>query len=273
MVHGLFYKHAPLIPLTAKDQIDLTNFPAVKRLWDGIRPDAVIHAAAQAKINDCENAPDLSRRINIDASENIARFSAKASIPFLFTSTDQVFSGRNAPYQENDPTDPVHIYGAHKAAAEEAVLAANPKALICRMPLLFGLQNSPSGNFFPSFVKDLKEHKPCRLFIDEFRTPLSASSAACGLLKLIGRISGILHCGGAVRLSRYAFGVRVARCLKLENPSITACHQADMPMAAARPPDLSMNSRQAHALGYPAPNLDDDIQNACQERAVSIASL
>jgi dTDP-4-dehydrorhamnose reductase len=52
----------------------------------------------------------------------------------------------------------------------------------------------------------LKEGKELRLFIDEFRTPVSGVTAAQGLLLALDKVRAIIHLGGKERISRYDFG-------------------------------------------------------------------
>ncbi|MDJ0542729.1 MAG: sugar nucleotide-binding protein, partial [Microcystis sp. M53603_WE2] len=84
-------------------KINLTDLAAVKELFQQIKPDAVIHAAAQSKPNLCQEFPQASEAINLTASLEIARLCSQYQIPLVFTSTDLVFDGKNAPYSENDP--------------------------------------------------------------------------------------------------------------------------------------------------------------------------
>lgn len=93
-VKGIYHRH----PLNADDanfqSLDLTDTQAVTDWFQTHRPDGVIHTAALSKPNHCEKAPELSYRVNVAASETLATLCRDCSIPFVFTSTDQVFDGR-----------------------------------------------------------------------------------------------------------------------------------------------------------------------------------
>jgi nucleoside-diphosphate-sugar epimerase len=82
-------------------KVDLKDFQELKRIFSQIKPDAVIHTAAQSSPNYCQNNPDETHLINVTASANIAGLCADYSIPCVFTSTDLVFNGLNPPYQRN----------------------------------------------------------------------------------------------------------------------------------------------------------------------------
>lgn len=241
---------------------DLTDGDAVRALFADVRPDAVIHAAAQANPNVCQQQPAAAHTINVATSGAIAQLCAEAMIPCVFTSTDLVFDGTKAPYRESDPVAPVNRYGEQKVAAEKRILSLHPSAVVCRMPLMFGV--SPGApSFIQPFAQILRSRQPLSLFTDEFRTPVSGTAAAQGLLLAVERAEGILHLGGAERISRYAFGQLMVEVLDLPGDTLTGCRQADVPMPAPRPADVSLDSTRAFSLGYQPRSLRDEL-NALQ---------
>jgi hypothetical protein len=75
-----------------------------------VRPDAVIHTAANTDPNYCQENQSETYEINVNSSINIAGICADYSIPCAFTSTDIVFDGLNPPYREEDPVSPGGFY-------------------------------------------------------------------------------------------------------------------------------------------------------------------
>lgn len=248
-VYGTYHTHAteiagiPLLP------IDLTDFEATQQLVQTIQPDAIIHAAALSSPNACQLDPDLSYRVNVTASCNLAGLSADAGIPCVFTSSEQVFDGLNSPYRETDPVNPINRYGEHKVAAELGMQARCPEVIVCRMPLMFGV--APTANsFIQPWIKALQAGQSLDLFTDEIRNPVSGSDAAQGILLALQAAQKIVHLGGKESLSRYAMGVLLAEMLNLTDAKLNASRQADAQMAAPRPPDVSLDSSLAFSLGY-----------------------
>lgn len=223
-------------------------------LLDG--QDAVIHTAALSNPNACQQDPESSFLLNVRATEMLACLCAARGLPLAFTSTDLVFDGLCGPYAEDAPTSPVSLYGEHKALAEAAVLSLHPNGgVVCRLPLLYG--SSPGGApcFLDGFLAMIRRGEPLRLFEDEFRSPALADDVAQGLLLAISTgARGVLHLGGPERLSRLEFGRVLARALAeipgAAEPTIIPTRQAEAPMAAPRPPDVSLSSERALALGY-----------------------
>ena len=249
-VYGTYYQHSINIPGVSLQHLDLSDAEAVQ-LWLGqIQPEAIIHTAALSQPNRCEQEPEQSYRINVKAARILAQYCGQREIPFAFTSTDQVFNGRSAPYCEIDAPSPINVYGRHKAEAERIIAEAHPAAAICRMPLMYGAATPTAKSFLQGFLRTLKTGQSLRLFIDEYRSPAYAEDAAQGLLLALDNVQGILHLGGPQRLSRYEFGLLMAKAFRLDASLIVPSRQADVPMAAARPADVSSDSRKAFALGY-----------------------
>ncbi|ACK64200.1 dTDP-4-dehydrorhamnose reductase [Rippkaea orientalis PCC 8801] len=261
-VYGTYFNHKITIPNVDLLKIDLTNFLDIKTCINQLKPDGIIHLAAASKPNYCQIYPQESAKINIEASVNIANLCSDLEIPCIFTSTDLVFDGLNAPYKETDPVSPISYYGEQKVKAEQQMLAIYPKTVVCRMPLMFGLASPTSASFIDFFINTLKEGKELSLFIDEFRTPVSSSTAADGLLLALQKASGnILHLGGKERISRYQFGLLMAQVLGLPSHLITPCQQQDVPMAAPRSPDTSLDSSKAFSLGYNPLSLKEQLNH------------
>ena len=159
-VYGTYFSH--LLEMTGINlcKVDLTDFLAIKKLFLEIKPDAVIHLVAQSQPNFCQKNPELSYKVNVSSTVNLAQLSAELQIPFLFTSTDLVFDGNHAPYKESDRVSPINLYGEHKAQAEQEILKVYPESIICRMPLMFGRPSPCSPSFIQPFIQTLKAGKP-----------------------------------------------------------------------------------------------------------------
>ncbi len=249
-VFGGFYTHPVTIDKVKTLQVDLTDIDPLSIVFRDIRPDAVIHCAAFADPNQCQANPDASYRANVQASIAVASVCAKQDIACVFTSTDLVFAGDNPPYGEESKPSPVNLYGQHKLAAEKAMKDAFPEVTICRMPLMFGDVPRAAKTFIQPLIAAIIDNKEIKLFADEYRTPVSGATAARGLLRALETSPGLLHLGGRERISRYEFGIRLARLLGKESPRIVSVFQKDVAMAAPRPQDVSLESKKAFGLGY-----------------------
>ena len=224
---------------------DLTDDLAVRRLFERCAPSAVIHLAAVSQPNQCEREPRHAWKLNVDAAVRIARLCAEARVPLVFSSTDLVFDGGRAPYTEGDPVGPVNEYGRQKVAAEEGVMEAWHGTIVCRMPLMYGEPGPVASSFVQPWCDALARGETLRLFVDEYRTPVSGRDAARGLLATLSGGGGVLHLGGRERISRYEFGRCLVELRQCDPRLLVPVTQAEVPMAAARPADVSLDSSRA----------------------------
>lgn len=223
-------------------RVDLTDAEAVKLAFQEIRPNAVIHAAALARINECYDHPTRAQQVNVTSSALLAQLAATSKCRFVYVSTDLVFDGSSGNYSEQDIPAPISIYGRSKAAAEQAVLAVGP-ALVVRVSLLFGPSIVGRKTFFDEQLDALRRQQAISLFEDEWRTPLSLETAARALAKLArSHLTGILHLGGPERMSRLEMGQHLARFLGVDSSVIRATRRDQAPSAEPRPKDVSLDS-------------------------------
>ena len=241
---GTYNRKKPALPA---EQLDLFDREEVLKKLEQLRPSAILHLAAAASPNWCELNPKESQVINVDAAITLAAYARNAGIPFLFTSTDLVFDGQNAPYEEDWAPSPICTYGMQKAAAEQGVLLAYPEATIVRLPLMYGWGN----NFLKEWVEKLKGGNPLSAFVDEYRTPVYVQDAALGLALLLDLgATGFYHLGGPEPVSRFDMALHIARAFGVDERLVQPGKQAEVAMPAPRPTDVSLSSERAFALGY-----------------------
>ena len=258
-VYGTYFSHSLKIPGVKMVKVNLAEFQELKNIFNDINPTAVIHTAAHSQPNFCQTHPEESYTINVTASCNIAGLCADYAIACAFTSTDLVFDGLNAPYQETDAVSPVSIYGEQKVKAEVGMLERYPHTAVCRMPLMFGIATPTAKSFIQPFLETLQAGKELNLFIDEFRTPASGTTAAKGLLLALEKVQGLIHLGGKERISRYDFGKLLVEVFQITDAKLQGCRQQDVKMAAPRPADVSLDSSKAFALGYKPLSLKEEL--------------
>ena len=255
-VSGTAFSNKPEIRNVMIHNIDLRIKSDIEKLLNKVNPDIVIHTAATSTPNYCEKNSEESYETNVAATEMLAMLCSKKHIRLLFTSTDMVFDGKNPPYSEMSHAHPINIYGKHKLLAEERLLATYPSALVCRMPLMFGNPGPCAQSFIQPWLSTLLSGGQLKVFTDEWRTNVSGSVAAEGLLLAAGtNLSGILHLGGSERISRYDFGLMLAKTFALNSGEILAVKQSEVKMAASRPSDVSMDNSVAFSMGYNPPSI------------------
>ena len=103
------------------------------------RPEVVTHTAAFTAVDECEQEPDLSFRVNGGGTRNIALACREARLPLVYISTDYVFDGtKTEPYVEDDAPNPLSVYGESKLQGEQQVREMLSHYWIVRTSWLFG---------------------------------------------------------------------------------------------------------------------------------------
>lgn len=259
-VTGLYNSRQCTVPGVKYIQCDISDTGKLGKIISEINPSIIIHTAAISAPNRCQEEQAFSWRINVEASEEIARICKKWSIKLVFTSSDQIFSGNEGPYKEDSLATPVNIYGQQKAEAERLIMKVCPNAAICRMPLMYGDAPVGATSFIIPWLELFRKGTPVKLFTDELRTPVSAQDAVWGLLFAAEKMNGIIHLGGKEILSRYEMGIKLAEAAGLDNHCIQACKQQEIKMAAPRPLDVSLDSSKAFAEGYNPGLFSDELK-------------
>lgn len=255
-VHAVYRRNPPQVTGINTVQCDLSDLEALAPLLDEVRPKAVIHAAAAAQVGACQAHPRRSEVINVLVPARLAALCADRDIPLVFVSTDLVFDGLAAPYDERCTTAPVCIYGQQKVRAEGEVMGRHPGALVCRMPLMFGLAPHAHDNFTVQMLNAIAMGKPLHLFVDEYRSPVDTASAARGVLAMIGRVRGLVHLGGRTRVSRYELGCMMAAAMGVAPDMIVPTSLTETDLPYPRSPDCTLDSHRAFSLGYDPTPLD-----------------
>jgi len=209
--------------------VDLAEPGAADALVTRTRPDVILHAAALAAIADCAADPDRARRINVDATARLARAAATVGARLVHVSTDLVFDGEAAPYDEAAVATPLSIYGRTKLEAEAAAALA-PSSVIVRVSLLFGPTRTARRGFFDAQVEALRAGAAIRAFDDEWRTPLSLLGAAETLVAIArSNLTGLVHAGGHERLSRLEMARALAALVGASSSRIEAVSRTSVP--------------------------------------------
>lgn len=255
--------HAAPFPLVTAD---LEHPGTAARLLDEIQPQAILHCAAWANIDECEAQPERAEAINARLPGELARLAGERGIHLLHISTDAVFDGERGDYSEEDETNPLGVYARTKLHGEQAVLEANPAAAVARVNF-FGWSISGKRSLAEFFFNNLSAGRAVKGFTDVYFRPLQVNDLADVLLQMTSkRLSGVYHTLGNDILSKYEFGCRLARQFGLDPSLVQPTSWKDGGLKAARSPNLTLRvDKLAAALGRPLPGVEHGLQRLNQE--------
>lgn len=241
-------------------KVDICNGNEIKKIFQENSINYVIHCAAAKHLKWCEEHRDQSYDSNFLATKNLYKLSKSIGAKFIFLSSDQVFDGRNGNYKESSEKHPINHYGTLKDLSEDYLLKDKSVA-ICRTAMVFGKIPENQKTFFEEirdkdylvvqgYIVDhvlykLKNNQRIVLPKDEYCNPTNT----CLLYRQIESIvkndlSGIFHCCGGERISRYDFGKKIACLFKLNDSNIDSSQSNDV----LRPRDVSMSSEESSKI-------------------------
>ena len=105
---------------------------------------------------------------------------------------------------EDDPIDPVTVYGKTMAEGEQLLPEADPAACILRISLPMGVSFNGHAGAIDWITSRFKKSRPATLYFDEIRTPTYTDCMnPLYEVMLANDLSGVFHAGGPRRLSLY----------------------------------------------------------------------
>ena len=111
---------------------------------------------------------------------------AKSKIPMIHVSTDYVFDGnKRRPYLEDDPVNPLNIYGLSKWEGEQAIRSCLEEHIIIRTSWLFGAYGQ---NFVKTILSLAKERDEIQVVADQEGCPTWTGDLSNALTRLAGEI-------------------------------------------------------------------------------------
>ncbi|HXG54555.1 MAG TPA: SDR family oxidoreductase [Vicinamibacterales bacterium] len=254
------------------ERVDLTEGAAMERILARVRPDVLFHCAALVNVDACERSPEHAFAVNAEMPGRLAR-AAGPDCLVVFMATDGVFRGDAAFSTEETPPHPRTVYGTTKLQGEREVAAASPNHLILRTNF-FGWSSGRKQTSAEWLYRGLEAQQPITLFDDFHFTPIYVVDVVSAMLRLIDAgARGLLHLTGGERVSKYEFGMEMARQAGFATANVRRGSIDDAHLTASRPKDMSLSTARAAAiLGAPLPGFRDGIARFLADRERSLSA-
>ena len=237
-------------------------------------PNIILHCAAMANIDQCQQNPEAASEINSIYPGRLAAAARKRGIKFVHISTDAVFDGVDcgeSGYREEDATNPISIYAETKLTGERNVLDNDPDALVARVNF-YGWSMSGGRSLVEFFYNNLVAGQAVNGFSDVLFSTLYVHYLADLLAEMIERdAKGIYHVFSADYRSKYAFGVSIAEKFGLDPGLIHPVSWKDVGLTAKRSPNLIMNTDKLRMfLGHDLPSQQSGLDYFYQDTAAGL---
>jgi dTDP-4-dehydrorhamnose reductase len=233
-------------------QCDVTDAAAVERHIDA--DDAVINCAAFTKVDEAEHDEARAWAVNATGAENVAHACARAGAGLVHVSTDYVFSGdfgdaERRPYEIDDETGPLSVYGRTKLAGDFAVLSAMPDAHVVRTSWIYS--GGDGGDFVATMRRLAAGDGTVDVVADQIGSPTYVGDLVGALLEAAeGTISEpVLHATNRGETSRFEQARAVFELLGADPARVCPVDTARHPRPAPRPPYSALSGRRSAAAG------------------------
>lgn len=201
---------------TTRETMDITDFKKVKYFINKVEPDMVIHCAAYTNVDRAEMEVDICEKINVSATENLAKLCGEKDIKFVYFSTDYVFNGEGTNFFEPEDkiTTQMNVYGRTKYEGELAVQKYIDKFFIIRISWVFGINGN---NFVKTMIKLGKEKDSINVINDQIGSPTYTYDLA-QLVKVMIKSDkyGIYHATNEGVCSWYEFALEIFKKLNIK---------------------------------------------------------
>jgi dTDP-4-dehydrorhamnose reductase len=233
-------------------QWDITDAAAAQRFVEA--GDVVINCAAYTKVDAAETDEARAHAVNAVGPANIARACARSGARLIHISTDYVFSGsfegkQPRPYEIDDETGPLSVYGRTKLAGESAVLAALPGAHIVRTAWIYA---GGAGNDFAATMRRLAAGDgTVEVVADQVGSPTYVGDLVGALLEVADGAIGapVLHAANEGEASRFDQAQAVFEAVGADPARVRPVGSDRHPRPAPRPPYSALSGRKSAAAG------------------------
>lgn len=216
--------------------------------------DGLINCAAYTRVDDAETERAMAFAVNAEGVYHLALVALNREIPLVQVSTDYVFDGHGRrPYGEQDPVNPLNVYGASKLAGEKAVRSTGGRYLIVRTQSLFGKQGP---NFVKAIIGKAREsERPLKVVNDQFSAPTYTRHLANGIRRLIDvQAEGIVHLAATASCSWFEFARQIVAEIKPGHEVLPIASE-EMTRPATRPKNSLLNMERYQRLtGHSMPS-------------------
>lgn len=236
---------------------DLSDIGSIGPLLDRFQPDAIIHTAAIRDPDEFAADVSLARRLNVESTAAIARWTAAHPGAFMaYLSSDYVFNGTKAPYAVTDPLAPANSYGKSKADGEVVVrdTCANSAAIL-RVPILWGDVETLAESSVTKVLATVLKRAPAVVDDWAVRYPTHVADVADILTQIVQRrIAGTFHWSSLEPLTKYDMAMIDAELADVDS-TLFSRSGAPANGSEPRPKDCHLDRSALEALGVTTPGI------------------
>jgi dTDP-4-dehydrorhamnose reductase len=228
-------RHGQVVTALGRQELDITDPPAVAGRLGEHEPDVVVNCAAWTAVDAAEEQEAAALRVNGAGVANLASACLRHGSRLVQVSTDYVFGARRQPsYAEDDDPAPVNAYGRTKLAGERAVLGMAGGGYVVRTAWLYGAH---APNFVQTMLSRARAGSAVRVVDDQRGQPTWTADLAEQIVALVrsGAAPGVYHATSSGATTWYGLAREVFRLAGADPGLVSPVTSAAFPRPAPRP--------------------------------------
>lgn len=250
-------------------EMDLQNQEDVDSAFKAVRPDVVIHCAAASDVAWCGRNPELSWKINVEGTDNIAGACGRWGAKLVFCSSDQVYFGSKVTeaHREDETLAPANVYGKQKLEGEKRCLDGNKNSVILRLSWMYDrgkLSENEHGNFMQTFLEAREKGKKLIFPIYDFRGITDIRPVVENLEKVFALPAGIYNYGSENDYSTYETVRLLLKGTGISNMELEENREA----FADAPRNLRMDGDKMRRYGIVFPGTLEGLMDALKQETL-----
>lgn len=241
--------------------LDITDPRRVAEGVAAVRPEVILHCAAETRVDFCEEHPEVAMRVNADGTRHLARAAAAFGATVVYLSSDSMFDGQRGGYSEDDASSPINVYSKAKLAGEGALRQEGPRHLIVRTNM-YGWNMVRKESLAEWVLGRLRRGDVVPGFCDVVFAPLLVNDLADILCDMIEQsIQGTYHVCARDHVSKFDFARRIAQVFGLDPDLVHPSRVDESTLRAPRPRITYLDVSAVEAtLGRPMPTVEEGLR-------------
>jgi dTDP-4-dehydrorhamnose reductase len=174
---------------------------------------SVLNCTGNCALKSCELDPAMAKLLNVESVDILLNEVDRHQCRLVHLSCDLVFSGHGTGhYTEDDPVDPVTVYGKTMAEGEALVRERAPEAAILRISLPMGPSFNRHAGAIDWIDSRFRAGRPATLYFDEVRSCTYTDDLNPVFEWFLGQnAAGLYHAGGPRSSTLYQIGQVINR--------------------------------------------------------------
>ncbi|MBQ6309471.1 MAG: dTDP-4-dehydrorhamnose reductase [Prevotella sp.] len=243
-------------------ELDITDKDAVGRFVIENHIDGIINCAAYTAVDRAEDDVEKAKLLNVTGPANLAAAIEQTGGWLIHISTDYVFDGNHCkPYTEDEPTNPMSVYGKTKQEAEVAVMQLCRQTMVIRTAWLY---SEYGNNFVKTMIRLGREREQLKVVYDQIGTPTYAGDLADAILTIVnkGINPGLYHFTNEGVISWYDFTKAIHELTGITTCEVLPIRSEEYPTKAHRPSFSVLDKQKIKATyGISIPYWRDSLQH------------